>query len=129
MGPGCAEQLLGCHFLAGTVLMFCGGLIMTGTNDRYRLGRGSAGCRSPESGSLTTAQLSPTMIDGAALNRMSLMKRTTSPERLPRLYSARKVPARMPVGVPIRVAINVITTLPKIAFSSPPLLPGAGSSG
>src|SRR6516164_6211512 len=65
------------------------------------------------------------MIDGA-LSRMSLMKRTTSPKRLPRLYSARKVPARMPVGVPIRVAIKVITTLPKIAFNNPPALPGGG---
>ena len=65
------------------------------------------------------------MIDGA-LSRMSLIKRTTSPKRLPRLYSARKVPARMPVGVPIRVAIKVITTLPKIAFSNPPALPGGG---
>ncbi len=68
---------------------------------------------------------SPTIIDGA-LNRMSLINRTTSPKRLPRLYSARKVPARMPVGVPIRVAIRVITTLPKIAFNSPPALPGGG---
>src|SRR5271166_1812028 len=65
------------------------------------------------------------MIDGA-LNRMSLIKRTTSPKRLPRLYSARKVPARIPVGVPIKVATKVITTLPKIAFSSPPALPGGG---
>src|SRR5271169_6025394 len=65
------------------------------------------------------------MMDGA-LSRMSLMKRTTSPKRLPRLYSARNVPARMPVGVPIRVAIRVITTLPKIAFNSPPALPGGG---
>ena len=32
----------------------------------------------------------------------------------------------MPVGVPTRVAIRVIITLPKIAFSSPPLLPGGG---
>ena len=39
-------------------------------------------------------------------------------------YSARKVPARMPVGVPIKVAIRVITTLPKIAFSKP-----AGAAG
>src|SRR6266403_516291 len=65
------------------------------------------------------------MIDGA-LNRMSLIKRTTSPKRLPRLYSARKVPARIPVGVPIKVAIRVIITLPKIAFNSPPALPGGG---
>src|SRR5215813_5376206 len=65
------------------------------------------------------------MIEGA-LSRMSLMKRTNSPKRLPRLYSARKVPARMPVGVPIKVAINVITTLPKMAFNSPPALPGGG---
>src|SRR5437879_6339413 len=65
------------------------------------------------------------MIEGA-LNRMSLINRTTSPKRLPRLYSARKVPARMPVGVPIRVATRVITTLPKIAFNSPPALPGGG---
>jgi hypothetical protein len=65
------------------------------------------------------------MIEGA-LNRISLMNRTTSPNRLPRLYSARKVPARMPVGVPIKVAIKVITTLPKIAFNNPPALPGGG---
>src|SRR6266852_9186574 len=65
------------------------------------------------------------MIDGA-LNRMSLIKRTTSPKPLRRLYSARKVPARMPVGVPIKVAIRVIITLPKIAFNSPPALPGGG---
>jgi len=65
------------------------------------------------------------MIDGA-LSRMSLINRTTSPKRLPLLYSARKVPARMPVGVPIRVAIRVITTLPKIAFNNPPALPGGG---
>src|SRR5271165_1788823 len=65
------------------------------------------------------------MMDGA-LSRMSLIKRTTSPKRLPRLYSARKVPARMPVGVPIKVATRVITTLPKIAFNSPPALPGGG---
>src|SRR6266852_9699161 len=65
------------------------------------------------------------MIDGA-LNRMSLINRTTSPKRLPRLYSARKVPARIPVGVPIKVAIRVIITLPKIAFNSPPALPGGG---
>ena len=32
----------------------------------------------------------------------------------------------MPVGVPIRVAITVITRLPKIAFNRPPLLPGGG---
>src|ERR1700730_1177321 len=65
------------------------------------------------------------MIDGA-LSRMSLINRTTSPKRLPRLYSARKVPARIPVGAPIRVATRVITTLPKIAFNSPPALPGGG---
>ena len=44
------------------------------------------------------------MIDGA-LRRMSLTKRTTSPNRLARAYSARKVPARIPVGVPMEVAI------------------------
>ena len=65
------------------------------------------------------------MIEGA-LNKMSLIKRTTSPKRLPRLYSARKVPARMPVGVPIRVPVTVIITLPKIAFNKPPALPGGG---
>ena len=32
----------------------------------------------------------------------------------------------MPVGVPTNVATTVITTLPKIAFSRPPLLPGGG---
>ncbi len=32
----------------------------------------------------------------------------------------------MPVGVPIRVPIKVITTLPKIAFNKPPALPGGG---
>ena len=65
------------------------------------------------------------MMDGA-LSKMSLIKRTTSPNRLPRLYSARNVPARMPVGVPINVAMKVIATLPKIAFSNPPVLPGGG---
>ena len=65
------------------------------------------------------------MIDGA-LRRMSLTKRTTSPNQLPRAYSARKVPARMPVGVPTRVAISVISRLPTIAFNRPPLLPGGG---
>ena len=65
------------------------------------------------------------MIEGA-LSRMSFRKRTTSPNRLPRLYSARKVPAMIPVGVPITVAITVITRLPKIAFNNPPLLPGGG---
>ncbi len=40
------------------------------------------------------------------------MKRTTSPSQLPRAYSARKVPARMPIGVPTSVATAVITTLP-----------------
>ena len=65
------------------------------------------------------------MIDGA-LRRMSLTKRTTSPVQCPRAYSARNVPARMPVGVPIAVAIPTISRLPTIAFSSPPLLPGGG---
>src|SRR6058998_2704136 len=32
----------------------------------------------------------------------------------------------MPVGVPTRVAISVIITLPKIAFNNPPALPGGG---
>ena len=76
---------------------------------------------------MTTASYTkrPMMIDGA-LNRMSLTKRTASPNRLPRAYSARKVPARMPVGVPASVAIAVIRTLPKIALRRPPLLPGGG---
>src|SRR5207248_132268 len=65
------------------------------------------------------------MIEGA-LNRMSLTKRTASPKRLARAYSARKVPARIPVGVPISVASPVIATVPKIALSRPPLLPGGG---
>ena len=65
------------------------------------------------------------MIDGA-LSRMSLTNRTASPNQRPRAYSARKVPARMPVGVPIKVAITVIAKLPAIALSRPPLLPGGG---
>src|SRR5947207_5220850 len=65
------------------------------------------------------------MIEGA-LSRMSLTNRTTSPNRLPRAYSARKVPARIPVGVPTMVAISVIARLPAIAFRRPPLLPGGG---
>ncbi len=32
----------------------------------------------------------------------------------------------MPIGVPIRVATTVMTTLPKIALASPPALPGGG---
>ncbi len=54
------------------------------------------------------------------------MNRTTSPNRLACAYSARKVPARMPVGVPTRVAMKVMTRLPAIALSRPPLLPGGG---
>src|SRR5204863_4697224 len=65
------------------------------------------------------------MIEGA-LSRMSLTNRTTSPNRLPRAYSARKVPARMPVGVPTSVAMRVIARLPAIALRRPPLLPGGG---
>src|SRR5438874_7856617 len=65
------------------------------------------------------------MIEGA-LNRMSLTNRTTSPNRLPRAYSARKVPARMPVGVPTSVAMRVIAKLPAMALRRPPLLPGGG---
>ena len=65
------------------------------------------------------------MIDGA-LRRMSLTKRTTSPNRLARAYSARNVPARIPVGVAMAVAIPVIITLPAMALSNPPLLPGGG---
>ncbi len=65
------------------------------------------------------------MIDGA-LKRMSLTKRTTSPVQCPRAYSARKVPARMPVGVPIAVAIPTMIRLPTIAFRRPPPLPGGG---
>src|SRR5437868_2911005 len=36
------------------------------------------------------------------------------------------MPARMPIGVPINVPIVAISTLPAIAFSKPPLLPGGG---
>ena len=51
------------------------------------------------------------MIDGA-LSRMSLMKRIVWPSVLPREYSARYVPAMMPMGVPISVASRVMTKLP-----------------
>src|SRR3974390_2485927 len=67
----------------------------------------------------------PTTIDGA-LSRMSLMKRTTWVMREKRPYSAMKVPARMPIGVPIRTASVVMIRLPTIGLSRPPSDPGGG---
>ena len=63
------------------------------------------------------------MIEGA-LNRMSLMKRTivASFEFAP--YSARYVPARMPIGAPSARPIPVMIRLPTIELSKPPTTPG-----
>ena len=63
------------------------------------------------------------MIEGA-LNKMSLMKRTAvaSFEFAP--YSARYVPARMPIGAPIAKPIPVMIMLPTIELSRPPTTPG-----
>ena len=36
------------------------------------------------------------------------------------------MPARMPIGVLMNVATATMTTLPAIAFSSPPAEPGGG---
>src|ERR1044072_3084659 len=68
---------------------------------------------------------SPITIDGA-LSRMSLMKRMTLEIFSWRPYSARYVPARMPIGVPMATASAVSTRLPMIGLSRPPACPGGG---
>ena len=68
----------------------------------------------------------PSTIDGAD-SRMSLMKRITSPSRRPRAYSARYVPAAMPIGVAIATASAHISSEPANALSRPPdTSPGGG---
>ncbi len=51
------------------------------------------------------------MIDGA-LSNTSFTKRMTALSREPRPYSARYVPASIPIGAPIKMPMSVITTLP-----------------
>ena len=63
------------------------------------------------------------MIEGA-LNKMSLMKRTTEASRELAPYSARYVPARMPTGAPRAKPIPVIIRLPTIELRRPPTTPG-----
>src|SRR3546814_6015903 len=59
---------------------------------------------------------------------MSLTKRTTVPILLAAPYSASQVPAAMPSGVPMPIAIRHITALPKQALRRPPALIGGGVS-
>ena len=61
-----------------------------------------------------------------AESRMSLINRVAGASQPRRPNSARYVPARMPIGVPISVAVTAIIRLPTIALSSPPWLPGGG---
>src|SRR5690606_2601417 len=67
----------------------------------------------------------PMMMDGAD-NSTSFKKRVAgaSQPRLP--YSAKKVPARMPMGVPMAVPTRAIKPLPIMAFMRPPSAPGGG---
>src|SRR5260370_32351971 len=67
----------------------------------------------------------PITIDGA-LRRMSLMKRMMLETFSCLPYSARYVPARMPIGVPMMIASTVSTRLPTIGLRSPPACPGGG---
>ena len=65
-------------------------------------------------------------MDGAD-NKMSLMKRIASPRLVWFAYSAKYTPAATPIGAPIAVPNAQISTLPKIAFASPPdSSPGGG---
>src|ERR1700693_4735006 len=68
---------------------------------------------------------SPMIIEGA-LKSTSLMKRTSVLNRELRPYSARYVPAKTPIGEPIKMPSKVITPLPYNALSNPPSLPGGG---
>ena len=47
-----------------------------------------------------------------ALSRMSLMKRMTTPMRLPRANSASQIAANKPTGVAMATAMMIITKLP-----------------
>jgi len=54
------------------------------------------------------------------------MKRMAVPRRVWLAYSARKVPASTPIGVPSAIASALITALPKKALSRPPRSSGGG---
>src|SRR6202522_4852457 len=68
---------------------------------------------------------SPMMMDGA-LKSTSLMKRITVLKYDLRPYSAKYVPARTPMGDPIRIPRSVMTALPYKALSKPPRPPCGG---
>ncbi len=55
---------------------------------------------------------------------MSLMNRTADASFELAPYSARYVPARMPIGAPRAKPIPVMITLPTIELSKPPTTPG-----
>src|SRR5690606_36715891 len=67
----------------------------------------------------------PMKMDGVD-NSTSFKKRVAGAS-LPRSpYSAKKVPARMPMGVPMDVTTRTIEPLPIMAFMRPPSAPGGG---
>ena len=59
------------------------------------------------------------MMDGTPFST-SEVNRTILPKRLPRPNSERYIPAPIPIGTPIRLAIPRIKTDPAMAFAIPP---------
>jgi hypothetical protein len=63
-----------------------------------------------------------------AESKMSFIKRVAAANLLRWPNSARKMPHKMPMGVPIKRPKSVIIRLPKMALRKPPSMPGGGVS-